>query len=90
MSKLFPSHFADIVKAVATFLSSIAAAIASFATIVTLTALFGGNHIVNIQNDEGITLLGFVISSLLTSLFILGLSCFILYSFSKVSTNGLN
>jgi hypothetical protein len=88
MAELFYNHSANIVKTVATFLSSVAAAIASFTAIVTLTALFGGKHIVNIQDDEVITLVIFVISSLLVSVFILGLSCFLLSLLSKVSTDG--
>jgi hypothetical protein len=88
MPELSYNHSANIVKTVATFLSSVATAIASFTIIVTLMAVFGGKRIVNIQDDEAITLLIFVISSLLVSLFILGLSCFVWSLLSKVSTDG--
>lgn len=88
MAELSYNHSANIIKTVATFLSTIAAAIASFTAIVTLTAVFGGKRIVNIQDDEVITLLVFVASSLLVSLFILGLSCFVWSLLSKVSNDG--
>jgi hypothetical protein len=90
MPELSYNHSANIVKTVATFLSSVATAIASFTIIVTLMAVFGGKCIVNIQNNEVSTLLFFVISSLLVSLVILFLSCFVLSLLSKVSTNGFN
>jgi hypothetical protein len=81
---------ADIVKAVATFLSSIATAIASFASIATLVAAVGGRSVVNIQGNEVIISLLFIFSSLLLSLSILGLSCFVLSLLSKIPANESN
>ena len=90
MPELSSNPSADIVKTVATFLSSIAAAIASFTVIVTLTALFDGKRILNIQDYEVTSLLIFVASSLFVSALILSLSCFILSLSQKASTNGFN
>jgi hypothetical protein len=77
----------DIVKAVATFLSSIATSIASFTLIAVVVALVGGKSIVNIQgNDINISLL-FAVVSLFVSVLIMGLSCIVLSFLSKVPPN---
>lgn len=78
-----------IVKTVSRFLSSVATVIASFASIATLVAAVGGKNVVNIQGNEVITSLFFILFSLLLSLVILGLSCFVLSLLSKVSANEL-
>jgi hypothetical protein len=90
MSDLSNNPSVDIVKTVATFLSSIATAIASFASIATLVAAVGGKNIVNMQGNEVITSLRFVFSALVLSLVFLGLSCFVLSLLSRIPANELN
>jgi membrane-associated PAP2 superfamily phosphatase len=90
MSELSYKPAADIVKAVATFLSIIATAIASFASIATLVAAVGGKSVVNMQGNEVTTSLLFVFASLLLSLSVLGLSCLVLSLLSRLPINESN
>jgi hypothetical protein len=84
MSELSYDPSPDIVRSVATFLSRVATSIASATLIATLLALFGKESSLDIKVGETVDLVVFAIPSLLLSVFILGLSCFVLSLLSKV------
>lgn len=74
----------DIIRAMASFLSTIAAAIASFASVATLVGASGGKNVVTLQGNEVMVSLLFLVFSLLASLLMLGLSCTVLSFLKKV------
>jgi hypothetical protein len=87
MDELSQNSAVDILKTVATFLSSIATATASFASIVLLVTAVGGESVVKLQGNVVNNPLAFVVASLVTSLLLLGSSCFVLSLLGMVSND---
>lgn len=84
MSELSQNPSVDIIKAIASFLLTIATTTASFAIIATLVGAAGGKSVVNIQGNEVAISSVFLFWSLTVSLSLLGFSCYVLNLLKKV------
>ena len=87
MTEQYSNPSVAILKTVATYLSSVATAIASFVCIATLVAAVGGESIVNVRGNEVFVSLFFISLALLVSIAILGLSCFVLSLLPMVTSH---
>ena len=79
-----------ILKAVATYFSSVATAIASFVCITIIVAAAGGKNVVNLRGNEVFVSFSFIVLAFLVSIAILGLSCFVLSLLPMVTSNESN